>query len=120
MSLDPRLADGEYVFCSLPEDRAAGLRDFAVCTFREAEGITLVLPRDVAGALQLPCEFPCRLISLGAYTALDAVGILARIAAALAAAGIPSNAVSAFHHDHLFVPTADAERALRLLQTLSL
>ena len=34
----------------------------------------------------------------------------------LAAAGISVNAVSAFHHDHLFVPEDRAEEALRLLQ----
>ena len=53
----------------------------------------------------------------GAGDAL-AVGFLAAITARLANAGISVNAVSAFHHDHLFVPERRAGEALRLLQDM--
>jgi hypothetical protein len=43
------------------------------------------------------------------------VGCLAAVSAVLAEAGIPCNAVAAFHHDHLFVPREMAQRALDLL-----
>jgi hypothetical protein len=46
------------------------------------------------------------------------VGFLARISAVLAAVGIPCNVVSAVHHDHLFVPEAQANAALATLQAL--
>jgi len=92
----------------------------AIATFREAEGLTLILPRAHAEEHGLACEFPCRLITLGAYTCLDAIGILAKVTAALAEAGIAVNAVSAFHHDHLFVPLERAERALSVVRELSL
>ena len=37
----------------------------------------------------------------------------------LAAAGIPSNPVSGFHHDHLFVPVDRSDEALALLRSLA-
>ena len=53
------------------------------------------------------------------HSSLEAVGFLARITTKLAAHGISVNAVSAFYHDHLFVPTARADEALTLLRELA-
>jgi hypothetical protein len=47
------------------------------------------------------------------------VGFLAAVTARLADAGIAVNAVSAFYHDHLFVPESRAEEAFGLLQNMS-
>ena len=55
------------------------------------------------------------MITLSAYSGLHAVGLLAAIAGKLASAGISLNVVSAFHHDHLFVPTDRAGEAMALL-----
>jgi hypothetical protein len=41
------------------------------------------------------------------------------LAISLAGAGITCNMLAAYYHDHLFVPEADARRALELLQALS-
>ncbi len=70
-----------------------------------------------AKAADLNYQYPSRMITLNAYSALDAVGFLAAITARLAGAGISANAVSAYHHDHLFVPVARAEEAILLLRT---
>ena len=59
------------------------------------------------------------MITLTVHSALDAVGFLAAITARLAEAGISVNAVSAFHHDHLFVPVDRADEAMALLQNMS-
>ena len=58
------------------------------------------------------------MITLSVHSSLEAVGFLAAITARLANAGISVNAVSAFHHDHLFVPEHRASEALRLLQDM--
>ena len=72
-----------------------------------------------AASAALPGQFASRLITLTVHSSLEAVGFLAAIAGRLAEAGISVNAVSAYYHDHLFVPEHRADEALRLLQNMS-
>lgn len=117
--LSPVLADREYVFCSPPDtalgDRAAAK---AIGWFKEVEGISLILEVSDARTLGLDCSAPMRRITLNVFSALDGVGLTAAVASALAKAGIPCNVVAAFHHDHVFVPTSTAARALDALTAL--
>ncbi len=113
--MKPELRAGVFVFCTLPEGRDIPGAVKPVLTFREQEGITCVMRREEAENAGLPFEFPSRMITLKVHSALDAVGFLAAIASRLAEAGISTNVVSAFFHDHLFVPEARAEEALRVL-----
>ncbi len=115
-ALDPR----EFAFCNLPPDAAASLAREALGTFRETEGVTLILERRIALANGLPAGPAWALITLTVHSSLSAVGFLAAVSQALAQAGIPLNAVSAFHHDHLFVPWPDRDRALAVLNSLKL
>ena len=46
------------------------------------------------------------------------VGLTARFAGALAAAGVACNVIAGACHDHLFVPPEQAEQALAILATL--
>ena len=59
-------------------------------------------------------------ITLTVNSDLDAVGFLAVISRALATANISCNVVSAVHHDHLFVPYREGERAIEVLRQLQL
>ena len=43
-------------------------------------------------------------------------GRTAAVATALAEEDIPCNVIAAFHHDHIFVPGNQAEKALSVLQ----
>ena len=116
--LAPELSEERWVFCvaaRVPE----GLRRPPLMVFREEEGLTLVLPEEDAAALGLMASAVYRQITLGVYSDLDAVGLTAAVSSALADAGISCNVIAAFHHDHLFVPEKDAERALKLLEKLS-
>ncbi len=115
----PALADGEFVFCSLAPSAAGPLEHSALVIVREAEGVTLILPREEARANGLPDGPAWALITLTVHSALEAVGFLAAVTRTLAAAGISANAVAAFHHDHLFVPWAERRRALAALEALS-
>jgi hypothetical protein len=112
----PRLTPGTFVFVSTHAIPAGVV---PIMTFRESEGTTLILPRDQAEAAGLPFAFPSRMITLEIPSSLDAVGFLAAITAALARAGIAVNPVSAFHHDHLFVPERRADEALVILQAMT-
>ncbi|MDJ1157378.1 ACT domain-containing protein [Chelatococcus sp. SYSU_G07232] len=117
-AMTPRLQPERYVFATaatLPPQAAAA----AIMTFREAEGVTAILPEAVAEATGIDRAFPCRLITLEVHSSLAAVGFLAAVTRVLAAAGIGVNPVSAFYHDHLFVPAERAEEALAQLVALA-
>jgi hypothetical protein len=116
--MKPELRDGVFVFCTIAADAEIPAAINPLLMFREPEGMTLVMRREEAEAAGLSYQFPSRLITLTVHSALEAVGFLARVTARLAEAGISVNAVSAFYHDHLFVPDQRAEEALALLQSM--
>jgi hypothetical protein len=115
----PVLQDGVHVFCTLPPGSAVPAGLDPVMTFREVEGGTLILREDEARQAGLESSFRCRMITLEIHSALEAVGFLAAITARLAAAGMGVNPVSAFHHDHLFVPADRAEEAMAILREMA-
>jgi hypothetical protein len=90
-----------------------------LATFVEEEGLSLILSQQDAQSAGLPSEMPMARITLTVHSALDGVGLTAAVASALADASIPCNMVAAFHHDHAFVPLADAPRALAILKALA-
>jgi uncharacterized protein len=117
-TMRPVLAEGVHVFVTLPPDAVPG--DLTPrMRFDEDEGTTLILLRSQAEAHGLPCHFPCRMITLRVHSSLAAVGFIARIATALAAAGMGVNPVSGFYHDHLFVPEDRADEAMQILRRLA-
>ncbi len=116
-NMKPSLNAGEFVFVTandVPEISA----DKVVSSFREEEGLSLILERTTADNLGLSYTFIAAWITLRVHSSLEAVGLTARVAEALTRAGISCNVVAAFHHDHLFVPYRQAERALSILQKL--
>ncbi|UEM09160.1 ACT domain-containing protein [Bradyrhizobium barranii subsp. barranii] len=118
-NMKPELLDGTFVFCTIPPSEPVPAAVNPLLTFREQEGTTLVIPREEAEASGLRYAFASRLITLTVHSALDAVGFLAAVTARLAEAGIGVNAVSAFHHDHLFVPAERADEAMTVLRAMS-
>ncbi len=116
--MTPEVHPEAFTFCCFP-DRQLPPGMTPVGTFHEAEGLTAIVPLRQAQALGLPHQFECRMVTLTVHSALDAVGFLARISAALAAQGIACNVVSAFRHDHLFVPKDRLEDAMQALQHLA-
>ena len=118
-SMSPTLEEGEFVFVCFPgESHPDPPPEGVICTFREQEGMTWILRRDEADERGFPSAFPCRMITLNVVSDLEAIGFLARITTELAAREISVNPVSAYHHDHLFVPTRQAEEALKVLRQL--
>jgi hypothetical protein len=117
--MEPMLHDGEYVYCTVEGRAAAWFALEPIGTFRENEGITLILERARAEAAGLSYGPVLRLITLSVHSALEAVGLTAAVSGALTQAGISANVVAAYYHDHIFVPAADAKMAVEVLQTLS-
>jgi uncharacterized protein len=115
--LRPTLRPGVYAFCTYPADRVPA--DLPVLmAFREVEGWTLILKDDVAAANNLVPLYRAAWIELGVESDLAAVGLLAAVTTALAAAGISCNVVSAVRHDHLFVPADRGVEAVAVLERL--
>ncbi|MEB3359232.1 MAG: ACT domain-containing protein [Synechococcales bacterium] len=118
-SIEPILQPGEYVFCSLDAQRSYPANLDPICSFREAEGLTLILNREQAEAVALSYEVTFCMITLSVHSSLEAVGFLAAVAGKLAEYNISVNPVSAYYHDHLFVPASRAQEAMALLRELS-
>ncbi|MEJ2861392.1 ACT domain-containing protein [Actinomycetospora flava] len=112
--MEPLLHPARYVFVT---DPPAGLDPLA--TIREAEGLSAIVTADDADAHGLAGEFPCAGITLRVHSALEAVGFLAAVARALTDAGISTNPVAGFHHDHLFVPWDRRHDAMAVLRELA-
>lgn len=116
----PGLHPATFVYSTVAlDDPATSLAVWAQGTFREEEGLTLILDRQAADTAGLSYGPVMRMITLNVHSALEAVGLTAAIAAALTHAGISANVVAAYYHDHVFIPEADAERALQVLQQLT-
>lgn len=101
---------GRHAFRTLAEGEA--VPEGALGTFREAEGLSVIVPAADGEAPAMAW------ITLSVHSALDGVGLTAAVSGALAEAGIACNMVAAHHHDHLFVPEEDAERAMAVLKAL--
>ncbi|UOQ66591.1 ACT domain-containing protein [Hymenobacter volaticus] len=116
-TMEPVLHPEVYVFCTVPPGHLL-LQLTPIATFREAEGLTLIVLATEAAQAGLAAVYPCRWITLNVHSSLEAVGFLARITGLLAAHGISVNPLSGYYHDHLFVPAGRAEEVMRLLGEL--
>lgn len=116
-TLEPELRPGTWAFVQRPLGSSTeALAPLA--TFREAEGLTVLVPVETAEAAGWPIAFRARWITLTVASDLSAVGLTAAFASALAEAGISCNVMAGVHHDHLFVPEDQGEAALACLQAL--
>lgn len=114
--MNPVPGDADYCFVTVPEGyRSRRIAEVALASFLEDEGWSFIVTPEAARAFDLPVGPLFRRIVLTVNSALDGVGLTAAVSSKLAAEGIACNMVAAFHHDHVFVPAADAGRALELL-----
>ncbi|MEZ9580533.1 MULTISPECIES: ACT domain-containing protein [unclassified Vibrio] len=118
-SMSPELIDGSYVFCTV----GGGLADYVqlnpISTFREKEGLTLVLKEEVATKAQLDFDGVFSLITLSVHSSLEAVGLTAAFVTKLGSYGISANVIAGFYHDHIFVQKDKAEAAMSALKEFS-
>ncbi len=118
--LEPELVVGEFVFCSAAAGAFEDYLDLVpLAMMAEPEGLTLVLLRDIAQEAGFACDVVLRCITLTVHSSLEAVGLTAAVASALAQEGISANVVAGYFHDHIFVPAERADDALLVLQHLS-
>ncbi|CAD2217624.1 ACT domain containing protein, putative [Angomonas deanei] len=144
--MSPELENCEYVFLTLQqlssytkEEKNYIMHlaiDEAVATFREEEGLTVVLSAAFAkkNVFGDNGETPARIrkewieilgsldtlstmkrITMKIHSSLTAVGFTAAFSKVLTEANISCNVFAGYYHDHIFVPTKDAERAMQVL-----
>jgi hypothetical protein len=117
-TLKPKHNVGDYVFCVVNDLNKFNLNEI-IFLFREEEGITVVLKKEVADKLMLDYSFVAAWITLTVHSSLESVGLTAAFSKALSAEAISCNVVAGYHHDHIFVPKKDAEKASSVLTKLS-
>ncbi|RBP53582.1 ACT domain-containing protein [Arenicella xantha] len=118
-SMSPELMPGEYVFCSVQGEYGDFQELSPLASYREAEGLTLLVEKQAAIANKLPFESVFRGITLTIHSSLDAVGLTAAVATKLTEKGISANVVAAYYHDHIFVQAEKAELAIEALSEFS-
>ena len=116
-ALDPDIDPIPKRFLHVSHEKARERMADALMMFREAEGTTLIVDvdEDSAGNERMLWAR----ITLRVQSSLTAVGMMAAVSAALAKRGIPCNPVSAFLHDHIFVPWERRDDALDALSHLT-
>ncbi len=116
--MTPVLKKGSYFFCSTDDAAiAAAAATDSLASFREDEGMALVLTEVDAVKYRFDLAMPMSRIVLEVFSALDGVGLTAAVATALADEGIPCNMIAAYHHDNVFIPQQMGHRALDVLKT---
>ena len=117
-TMKPEMHPGEFVFSTVSPAEFSEIQTEIWGWFHEPEGITLILEKSAAIDAGIDFAFPSRMITLTVHSSLEAVGFLAAITQKLAPVGISVNVVSAYYHDHLFIPTDRAEEAVKILREI--
>jgi hypothetical protein len=117
-TLKPKHNIGDFVFCSVNDLPNIDLTDI-IMFFKEAEGNTLVLKKELADRLKLQYTFVGAWITLTVHSSLTAIGLTASFSTALSSKGISCNVVAGFFHDHIFVAKNDLAETMDILNNLS-
>ena len=117
-TMKPTLNVGNYVFCTTKDLSQISISEI-ILFFREDEGFTIILKKQVADSLQLKYTFIASWITLTVHSSLDAVGLTAAFSKALTNESISCNVVAGYFHDHIFVDKKDAKKAVTVLNRFS-
>lgn len=117
-SMKPKHNAGDYVFCTMKHTENLDLNHTEMF-FREDEGCTVILKKELADQLNLEYSVVMSWITLTVHSSLEAVGLTAAFSKALSENGISCNVVAAYFHDHIFVHKDYTEKAMEVLTKLS-
>lgn len=76
----------------------------------------MVVPRETLPDERQGNHTLLKCISLKLHSSLEAVGLTAKLSKKLTDHGISSNVIAGYFHDHIFVPSTDADRAMNALR----
>lgn len=119
-SMEPKLSEEEYIFtCIDGAIYGDGVELTPIAIFLEDEAMTLIVPRSKADERGIDYESVFKCITLTIHSSLDAVGLTAAFSNKLAECGISANVVAGYFHDHIFVQSESADRAMAALSEFS-
>lgn len=113
-NMKPVLNTGDFVFCTVPNIDKIDLSQL-VGSFKEEEGITLILSKAYADEMALEYSSIMSWITLQVHSSLEAVGLTAAFSKVLAENNISCNVVAGYYHDHIFLIKEDAKKAMEVL-----
>ena len=117
--MSPEMDDQDYLFTVYDTGSSVPKSLDYWAMIREKEGTTYIITTDEAQKYGIKAEGIFKRITFNVYSSLEAVGLTAVVATALAEHGISANVVAGYYHDHLFVPEEKAKEALAVLRRLS-
>jgi len=117
-NMTPLLNEGDFVYCTVTDIGIINVES-VLAIFKEHEAVTVVVKKEIADQWGLKYEYVAAWITLTIHSSLEATGLTAAFAAALAKEAISCNVVAAYYHDHIFVAKKDAERAMTALKNLT-
>ena len=116
--MKPFVNKGEYVFVSVKSVEGID-REEIICEFKESEGITIIVKKEIADKLNFKYDFVGSWIILKVHSSLSAVGLTAAFSSELAKHNISCNIIAGYYHDHIFIDKKDESKAIELLNRLS-
>ena len=117
-TMKPKHNAGDYVFCTVADINSVDF-DEIILVFKEQEGTTIIIKKELADTLKFKYSFVASWITLTVHSSLEAVGLTTAFSTALSEKGISCNVVAAFFHDHIFVDKKDIEKAMEILNKFS-
>ena len=113
-NMRPVLNTGDYVFCNVSSFDKIDLKQI-IGSFKEEEGITLIISKAYADRLGLNYSNIMSWITLRIHSSLEAVGLTAVFSSILSKNNISCNVIAGYYHDHIFVLKEDAKKAVEVL-----
>jgi len=115
-NLRPTLNIGEFIFCTLSDLNEIDPGNI-LSYFKEAEGYSLILSKEIADAHDIHYETVLGWITLAEHASIKTIQLTAEYAKTLKENNIGCCVVPGFYHDHIFVDKDDEERAMTILST---
>ena len=106
---------GEFTVCQLKAGTAVNMNQPFTFLSRTDEELSLVCLTEAVPQNTVRREDGWRMLRIAGTLDFALVGILSRIGALLASAGIPIFAISTYNTDYILVKDADLDRTIRVL-----
>ena len=118
-SIDPYLVDESFIFMTTDQSLSSISNTLnPIASFKENDGLSIVITQATAdkNAITYDSVFSC--ISLGVHSSLESYGLISTISRELTQNNISTNVFSGYYHDHIFVQSEKADKALEIISKI--